>query len=236
MYYQMKKSFSDKTEYYRSLVMAVDRLYPDSKFPLHDTWTFGYIKNDNSATSWDQNIKEIVDVSYVEDFWSVMNNLLTPSMMSSLGDVTFFKKGIRPMWEDAENKNGGSWLHQIGINAHPQFTKKQYDVDEFWMETLIALVGDNFCAHKDGPFGEPASSSTEDEHICDAISGLYVSHRGKAWKLALWTKNYKDEKTTRLIGKMWKHLLKINEMVTITFEAHETKNSKNANFKIVYKE
>lgn len=38
------------------------------------------------------------------------------------------------------------------------------------------------------------------------------------------------------LRKMWKYLLKINEMVTITFEAHETKNNKNAGYKIVYKE
>lgn len=194
---------ADNSEYYRNLVVAVDRLYPESKFPLHDTWTFGYIKNDPSATRWEMNIKEIIDIAYVEDFWSVVTNCPTASQLSNLGDLTFFKKGIRPMWEDAENKQGGSWLHQVSGNAGAgSFANKRpfaMDVDEFWIETLMALIGDNFCANNHLVTGD-SSSTSPDTHICGNISGLFLSHRGKGWKLALWTKNYRDEKTTRLIG------------------------------------
>jgi translation initiation factor 4E len=157
--------------------------------------------------NWAENIKEIVDVSYVEDFWSVLTRMNTPSMMTQMGDLTFFKKGIRPMWEDQENKNGGSWLHQINT-GHPnqpqQFKQhKHVDIDEFWVDSLLALIGDSFCGPN--PFTPPNSSNDGgddlvDDHVCDSIAGIYACHRAKAWKLALWTKNYKDEKTTRLIG------------------------------------
>jgi translation initiation factor 4E len=152
------------------------------------------------TTNWAENIKEIVDVSTVEDFWSVFTALQhTPSHMNQIGDLTFFKKGIRPMWEDEENKNGGSWLHQINAQQQQQPQGQQkarhVDIDEFWTDSLLALIGDSFC----GP--SPVSSGADDgEHICDSIAGIYASHRAKAWKLALWTKNYKDEKTTRMIG------------------------------------
>ena len=240
----------DKVEYYRSLMLAADRLYPDTKFPLQDTWTFGYIRSDSNAIRWEDNIKEIIDVSYVEDFWAVANNMLTPTYLSNLGDLTFFKKGIRPMWEDAENKNGGSWLHTIGGGMHGQFKNKQQpDIDDYWMETLMALVGDNFCAdtHSNGNCDESVTQMGENQ-LGDAISGFFLAHRGKAWKLALWTKNYKDEKTTRLIGfvlvsliimlyflnliinfiflfrKRWKQLLKINEITTIHFEVNRNES------------
>jgi hypothetical protein len=200
---QDEQAFTDKGDYYRHVVMAVDRLYPEAKFPLHDTWTFGYIRNDPSAKQWEDNIKEIIDVSYVEDFWAVATNMLTPSYLSNLGDLTFFKKGIRPMWEDAENKNGGSWLHQIsggGTQFKSNNGKPQPDIDECWMETLMALIGNNFCANNHLLGGRGDDSVGGENHIGDNISGLFLAHRGKAWKLALWTKNYKDEKTTRLIG------------------------------------
>lgn len=93
------------------------------------------------------------------------------------------------MWEDKENKSGGSWLMVLG----GQQSKNKQDIDEYWMETLLALIGDNFC-------GENPFTDKNEEHLCEQISGVYVSYRGKAWKLALWTKNYKDDKTTRLIG------------------------------------
>lgn len=220
-----EKDFADKSEYFRNVVVAVDQLYPDTKWPLHNTWTFWHIKNDPNQ-SWEDNIKEVIDVSYVEDFWSVASHLYTPNNMCAHGDITFFKKGIRPMWEDHSNKNGGSWLHTIH-----QY-KKYPEIYDHWMETLICLIGDNFC----GRNFLPDNNEHAHEHICDFISGVYASPRAKQHRLALWTKNYKDEKTTRLIGKIWKNVLKINENITITFEAHETKYDKNANFKIVYKE
>jgi hypothetical protein len=189
-----EKDFTDKTDYYRNFVTSVDRVYPEAKFPLRYTWTFGYIKHDQNATSWDQNIKEICNVAYVEDFWSVAQNLLTPTMMSNIGDLTFFKKGIRPMWEDAENKSGGSWLHQItNNNQFNNFNKG--GVDDFWIETLIGLIGDTCSDERHAP-----QDASDYEKVFENISGFYVSHRHKAWKLALWTKNYKDEKTTRSIG------------------------------------
>jgi translation initiation factor 4E len=135
----------------------------------------------------------------VEDFWAVASHVLTPSYMSNMGDLTFFKKGIRPMWEDAENKNGGSWLHQLSGNA-PKGKQQQPEIDEYWMETLMALVGDNFCSGNNLVGGSRDEDEGVEQHICDNISGLFLSHRGRNWKLALWTKNYKDEKTTRLIG------------------------------------
>lgn len=36
-----EKSCSDKLDYYQNIVRAVDRLYPGTKWPLHNTWTFG---------------------------------------------------------------------------------------------------------------------------------------------------------------------------------------------------
>ena len=184
-----KKDFADKSEYFRNVVVAVDQLYPDTKWPLHNTWTFWHIKNDPNQ-SWEDNIKEVVDVAYVEDFWSVASHLYTPSNICAHGDITFFKKGIRPMWEDISNKNGGSWLHTIH-----QY-KKYPEIYDHWLETLVCLIGDNFC----GRTFLPANSEHSHEHICDFISGVYASPRAKQHRLALWTKNYKDEKTTRLIG------------------------------------
>ena len=181
----------NKLEYFRHVIVAVDRLYPDTKWPLHNTWTFWHIKNDPNQ-SWEANIKEIVDVSYVEDFWSVVNYLYTPTnMLAHGGDITFFKKNIRPMWEDVQNKAGGSWLHTIH-----QY-KKNPEIYDYWLETLMALIGDNFCGTGVGRSEQPTVAN---EHLCDFISGVYASPRPKQHKLALWTQNYKDEKTTRLIG------------------------------------
>lgn len=198
---------TDRAAFYRRVIVAVDRLYPDTKWPLHDTWTFWHVRHDPSQ-SWEANIREMVDVAHVEDFWSVTQHVCTPASMSSSsslagGDITFFKKGIRPMWEDAQNKAGGSWLHTIhqfaNNNNNGKRQQQQPEIYEHWLETLLSLIGDQFCGESSVLYG-PHVRPHEHEHLCDFIAGVYASPRAKQHKLALWTKNYKDEKTTRLIG------------------------------------
>ena len=112
------------------------------------------------------------------------------------------------MWEDEENKSGGGWLHQIPLQQYNKKTAaNQQDVDELWKDTLLALIGDNFCGRDERglPLAEAESSETNangggEEHLCENISGIYVCRRQKNDKLTLWTKNFKDEKSTRLIG------------------------------------
>lgn len=221
----VESDYDDRQEFMRCFMSSMDRLYPTCKWPLHDTWTFWHVKNDTSQ-HWSKNVKEIIDISYVEDFWSVINNLYTLSTFIQQGDVMLFKKGIRPMWEDEQNKTGGSWLHQLNGQS-----KKLTEVYDFWLDTLLNLIGDQFCEPE-----EVESSKAQSCHVRDSISGVYACHRGKMHKLSLWTLNYKDEKNSRLVGKLWKRLLKIKETDTITFEAHKTKNNKSAQNKIVYKE
>lgn len=70
------ESECDRTEFYKNVVVAIDQLYPESKWPLHDTWTFSYIKHDNSIKNWSDRIITVMDISFVEDFWSAANYLL----------------------------------------------------------------------------------------------------------------------------------------------------------------
>lgn len=213
---QKPDSYKDKSDYFRHLVFAIDQLYPDCKWPLHCTWTFWFIKHDSNKT-WSDNLKTVSDVSYVEDFWSTINYLLNKSNLLNQGDFTFFKKGIKPEWEDEQNKSGGCWLYQVN---NQQFKK----VNDLWLETLLALIGDNYCDRDlinqidSSYFDKKSITNKYSDHICDFLSGTILMHRGKNDKLALWTKNYKDDLTTRLIGKIWKNVMKLSENFTINFE------------------
>ena len=70
----------------------------NSKLALQNTWSFWYIKNDR-LKNWKDNLIKIIDFSYVEDFWSIYNYLVNPSLLESGSDLALFKAGIEPMWE-----------------------------------------------------------------------------------------------------------------------------------------
>lgn len=45
-------------------------------------------------------------VETVEDFWSLADHIKPPSELMAGVDYSFFKNGIRPMWEDPQNVKG----------------------------------------------------------------------------------------------------------------------------------
>jgi translation initiation factor 4E len=207
-----KDSYSSCSEYYNDYVLAIDRLYPNTKWPLQSVWTFWYITN-NNAIPWADNMKKIMDVGFVEDFWSVARNW-TPTSLTNHGDLAFFKQGIRPMWEDIENKAGGSWLHQISTTN--QYQNSNQSLFDLWQDSLLALIGDNLCGKREG------ESDKGDEHLCDLLAGTYLSHRGKFNKLSLWIKQCKEEQSILHIGKVWKSLLGLATNLMITYEVNNS--------------
>ena len=67
--------------------------------PLKNEWTLWY-QPVNDFTS----LKVVVEVTTVEEFWSVFNNLRQLENMEDKTTLYFFKAGVRPAWEDKQNK------------------------------------------------------------------------------------------------------------------------------------
>lgn len=63
------------------------------------------------------------------------------------------------MWEDTANNKGGRWLLFVD--------RKAKKLDEYWMELLLAIVGEQF------------------EEYGNDICGIVVNVRGKADKVSL---------------------------------------------------
>jgi len=102
------------------------------KHPLHNVWTLWYLVNDRTE-SWKDMQNEITSFDTVEDFWSVYNHIKPPSEISVGNDYSIFKKGIRPMWEDNANKNGGRWIIPL---------KKIFkeELDKLWLDIVSISI------------------------------------------------------------------------------------------------
>ena len=73
------------------------------------------------------------DINNVERFWRTINSF----PLDRLGykdSVHFFKKGVKPVWEDPRNVNGGAW----------NFRVSKENTDAFWKELLALAVGEHF--------------------------------------------------------------------------------------------
>lgn len=145
------------------------------KYPLEDSWSFWFYRNDK-AKEWKDNLVFITNVDFVEDFWAVYNHLQPVSKLSVGCDYMFFKKGINPMWEDEQNRDGGRWLLQVDKKNRSSV------LDAYWLNTLLALIGDQYL----------------DDSEC--VNGAYINLRAKGDRLSLWTKHANDQKLQHRIG------------------------------------
>ena len=72
-------------------------LYEKSiKHPLRNSWTLWYFMNDKSI-GWEENLKAVSTVSYIEDFWALYHHVTKVSDLRSGCDYSLFKGGIKPM-------------------------------------------------------------------------------------------------------------------------------------------
>lgn len=88
-------------------------------------------------------------------------HLKRPSMLPTVSDYHIFKQGIRPVWEDEENKHGGKWIMRL----------KKGVADRYWEELLMALVGNWF------------------EDAQEEVCGFVLSVRSGEDVFSIWTKN-----------------------------------------------
>jgi len=171
------------------------------KHPLQYRWVLWYCKQDRSK-EWEECLKEVAGFDTVEDFWALYNHIQLASGLSWGSDYYLFKEGIRPMWEDPHNIEGGRWLITVDKNRRNEL------LDHYWLELLMAVIGEQF-----DDFGE---------YIC----GLVINVRQKGDKVSLWTRDSSKEDVNRRIGQVAKQKLGIAEL--INYEQHKDTSHKSS--------
>jgi len=171
------------------------------KHPLQNAWTLWFFKNEKGR-SWEQNQRQIITVSTVEDFWSLYNHIELASKIPPGFDYSLFKEGIFPDWEDKRNKLGGRWIINLSKNHRVQF------LDTYWLEILFFLIGE----HAD--------------QYAFQVNGAVVNVRLKGDKLAVWLADSTDPDSLIRIGKMLKERLGIDPGEKIGFTIHDDERTK----------
>lgn len=103
------------------------------KHALQRKWTLWYDDpaglKANPSITWEENLKSISSFDTIEDFWGVMNSLKKPTDLPMATNYHLFKTGIKPMWEEAENRNGGKWTFVLE-------KKRRADLDNGWLNSV----------------------------------------------------------------------------------------------------
>ena len=165
-----------------------------SKHPLHNKWTLWFFQFDKNQ-AWEDNLQEVSSFEFVEDFWALFNHVEPASRLATGCDYSMFKYGVKPMWEDDSNKEGGRWLINFQKNHRAA-------LDECWLEVLLCLIGEQF-----GDDG-------------DTVNGAVVAVRNKGDKIGLWTSDCTNSKEIISMGSKLKEKFGMDR-ASIGYQAHK---------------
>lgn len=114
---------------------------------------------------------ETSTVDTVEQFWQCMSNLAPVQSMDNGTELFFFRKGVKPMWEDPINAKGGRWIFRF---------EKRYFSDQqtglIWERLLLKLISGTFI---------PQSNFYADIIEKD-VCGVTLSVRGDQVIIKIW--------------------------------------------------
>jgi len=184
---------------------------PLSFHPLENSWTMWLFTHDRSK-SWEENQHAIHTFASVEEFWGVYHNIALPSELPSGCDYSLFKTGIKPMWEDEKNKEGGRWiLQEVKRNMIGLPGNKQPVLDVYWLEILMCLIGEGWGSNEHGR----------------NVNGAVISMRGeRVSKLGVWLADCENVEAVVNIGMIIKARLGLGPRANIQFDAHEDSKAK----------
>ncbi|AEO53351.1 hypothetical protein MYCTH_2313336 [Thermothelomyces thermophilus ATCC 42464] len=188
------------------------------KHPLSSRWTLWFTKPaSGKGDNWNDLLKEVITFESVEEFWGVYNNIAPVSELALKSDYHLFKEGVRPEWEDPQNKHGGKWSYQFK-------DKRSVNIDELWLHTMLAAIGETLEDEDDGE-----------------VMGVVVNVRKAFYRIGVWTRTMgrhipgrgdgdiaggkgrsaeKGKEILMAIGRRFKNVLKLPPNEVVEFSGH----------------
>eukprot|EP00392_Amoebophrya_sp_AT5.2_P001157 g1159.t1 len=173
-------------------------------FKLPKTWTL-FFDAQRKGKNYNAGIAQVIgNITSVQEFWRYWNNINFG--FGDRGSLGLFREGIRPVWEDPENKEGGRWI--IATNpAVPLDAKKRLDL---FTDLALGMIGGHFDGLLDQVNGDG---------VCGVVFSGAVKGRPK---IELWNKKANHDNLVKVDYKI-RSLLGLensNYGVKIEYKSH----------------
>ncbi|XP_003383247.1 PREDICTED: eukaryotic translation initiation factor 4E type 2-like [Amphimedon queenslandica] len=147
----------------------------------------------SSATSdYEDQIKHVGAFSSVEQFWSYYCHIAHPSDLPPHCDIHVFKMGIKPMWEDTANKDGGKWI----VRLRKEISSRS------WENLLLAMLGEQFI-------------------VGNEICGAVISVRPTEDIVSIWNRTASNDSIVGKIRDTLQRILQLPSQTIMEYKAHD---------------
>ena len=174
--------------------------------PLVHSWEFYHDRQDRKKTSsqedsapidsqqsYEARLVKLTDITDVREFWETFNNF-DITRLPLRDSIHLFHKGVKPVWEDQRNLQGGSWTFRVPKAQAP----------EFWKEICLMAIGEklqaaveserkgksiNYMPYNPIQFAGAHSAVVFRDDIC----GISLSIRFTSTLVQIWNRDGKHE-------------------------------------------
>lgn len=163
--------------------------------PLEFTYVYSFFLRPPGKfdpVEYAQYVQQIAAVRSVEQFWSVYRHIKRPCDIGEKVDVHFFKKGVKPVWEDEANIKGGKWILRLkkGLSSR------------IWENLLLAMAGEQFL-------------------VGDEICGAVCSVRNQEDIVSLWNRTADHIGVTNRIRDTLRRVLNLPINAVMEYKRHD---------------
>jgi len=133
---------------------------------LENKWTLWfdrYLGPGLSVEEYQASLKKLGTFNTIQDFWKWFNNIPSAENLPARTSYHIMKEGIRPLWEDSANVEGGSLSVKLSKNQ----------TNYVWLQLILGVIGEQF-----------SQILAEEDDIC----GLSISMRKDESVITLWNK------------------------------------------------
>mmetsp|Transcript_72833 Transcript_72833/g.161836 ORF Transcript_72833/g.161836 Transcript_72833/m.161836 type:complete len:190 (-) Transcript_72833:342-911(-) len=170
--------------------------------PTQHAWTFTYFKK-VANKSYEDSTFTMGTARTVEDFWRLYVHLRRPvDERPTVCDYHVFREGIKPMWEDENNVNGGKWIVRLrkGLAAR------------YWEDILLAILGGQF-------------------RVGDEICGIVLSVRYQEDILSIWNRSADSRRTCMQIKETMRTVMDMPIDVMMEYKKHTDSMRDNSSYR-----
>eukprot|EP01054_Gregarina_sp_Poly1_P006223 Gregarina_sp_Poly_1__6222@NODE_32_length_19284_cov_132_623615_g29_i0_p7_GENE_NODE_32_length_19284_cov_132_623615_g29_i0NODE_32_length_19284_cov_132_623615_g29_i0_p7_ORF_typecomplete_len284_score30_39IF4E/PF01652_18/1_6e43_NODE_32_length_19284_cov_132_623615_g29_i031514002 len=158
---------------------------------LHGSWCLWYTNvAQKTAENFSDCLIPICVVSTAEAFWALYSHCIRPSQLARGTEYHLFREGIKPMWEDPANQQGGTLTLRLRKD-------KDY-LDYFWEALILAMIGEQL-----------------GQDICGAVAGKKYADD----HLSIWDRYY-DPKNHKTMAMNVLRILKLPEDGQTDYKSH----------------
>ncbi|WFD45053.1 hypothetical protein MPSI1_003730 [Malassezia psittaci] len=179
---------------------------------IHDRTLYYDGQSHQKPSNSDQYESKLKCIGYfvtLETFFDTFATLHRPSQLSRNTNYHLFKSGIKPMWEDPANAQGGRWVLTLREQANAPGGRVTHEalLDRSWMWLVFGLIGEQL-----------------DDN--DQVTGAVCSLRARGDRIALWLRNKQPVEAVNAIGDRFIKLLELESVANLQLEFSANDGSK----------